>query len=88
MTLPDMGLIDQSSFLSTLESRAGWLPGNFSIRARTLRILQQAGLSSTILDTLFAKEGGWSKMGNQCFTKVDADGNLENFGILVLSFSL
>ncbi|KAF2445076.1 hypothetical protein P171DRAFT_359285 [Karstenula rhodostoma CBS 690.94] len=66
-------------FLSTLESRAGWLPGNFSICARTLRILQQAGLSSTILDTLFAKEGVWSKMGNQCFTENDANGALDNF---------
>ncbi|KAF3002104.1 hypothetical protein E8E13_009803 [Curvularia kusanoi] len=52
-------------FVNTLECNSGWLPGNFSLRPETIRILREAGLSGLLLCNLFSKESYWAKMGNQ-----------------------
>ncbi|KAF1968821.1 hypothetical protein BU23DRAFT_601957 [Bimuria novae-zelandiae CBS 107.79] len=68
-------------FLNTLRSREGWLPGNFSFSAHTLRTLQKAGLSSMVLDAIFTKSGYGSKMRNQCSTQREVTGELKSFEV-------
>jgi hypothetical protein len=70
------------SFINTLDSNIGWLPGNFSIQPNTLRILQKAGLSAVILSHIFDSEGAWSKMGNQCSQQNDDDKLMSSIGTL------
>jgi hypothetical protein len=68
------------SFINTLKSNIGWLPGNFSMRSSTIRVLQKAGLSTVILSHIFDTRGAWAKMGNQCFQHDGDDGILSKFG--------
>lgn len=70
------------SFINTLSSNTGWLPGNFSIQPTTLRILQKAGFSAVILSHIFDSEGAWAKMGNQCSQFRDNGTSMSSFGTL------
>ncbi|KAF2687246.1 hypothetical protein K458DRAFT_415510 [Lentithecium fluviatile CBS 122367] len=82
--IPGMGLQERSLrvfFLSTLQSRIGYLPGNFTFRPRTLRILQKAGLSGVILGSIFSADGNWANMGSHCFTQNDNDSCLSSFEV-------
>jgi hypothetical protein len=74
-----------NSFIDTTRSTVGWLPGNFSIRPRTLRSLQLAGLCGTIVGAIFNPEGSWSKLGNQSFTRENEGGSLKAFGMCYVS---
>ena len=68
------------SFLNTLQTNAGWLPGNFDIRPQTIRVLRQAGLSRVLLTNLYSRHGSWSKMGNQQCVRYDDNEELTSFG--------
>lgn len=70
------------SFINTLGSSTGWLPGNFSIPPNTLRILHRAGLSTVVLSHIFDSEGVWSKMGNQCLQHNDDKKLMSSIGTL------
>lgn len=70
------------SFLNTMETSAGWLPGNFDIRPQTIRTLRKAGLSGVLLNSLYSEHGYWSKMGNQKRMRYDNEGRLVSFGKL------
>ncbi|KAH4817025.1 hypothetical protein HBI55_040160 [Parastagonospora nodorum] len=66
-------------FLSTRQTDAGWLPGNFSIRPETIRTLRKAGLSDVLLTNLYSKHGNWSRMANQQYVRYDQDKTLKSF---------
>ncbi|CAO2647801.1 Nn.00g087230.m01.CDS01 [Neocucurbitaria sp. VM-36] len=68
-------------FINTLDTNASWLPGNFEIRAQTLRILLKAGLSKALLANIYSKQCYWAKMGNQRFLRYNTDGSLKTFEI-------
>ncbi|KAF1837364.1 hypothetical protein BDW02DRAFT_491758 [Decorospora gaudefroyi] len=68
-------------FINTLNATKGWLPGNFDIRAQTIRILLKAGLSKVIMANMYSKQCYWAKMGNQRFLHYDADNNLTKLEI-------
>jgi hypothetical protein len=69
-----------SSFVNTLNSDSCWLPGNFSPRSKTIRILRKAGLSGVLLCNLFSEQSYWAKMGNQRYLRYDDTGNMDSFG--------
>ncbi|KAF2023595.1 hypothetical protein EK21DRAFT_80526 [Setomelanomma holmii] len=69
------------SFIDTLATNLGWLPGNFSIHPDTVSILRFFGLSGLLLCNLWTEHGYWAKMGNQRFMQSNDDGLLESLDI-------
>ncbi|KAF2107878.1 hypothetical protein BDV96DRAFT_693097 [Lophiotrema nucula] len=67
-------------FINTLESNYSWLPGNFSIPASSLCILQEAGLSNAILTAIFSPTGAWATMGSRRLVTYNEDGTLDSYG--------
>jgi hypothetical protein len=68
------------SFVNTLSTDKGWLPGNFDIRPRTIRALRKAGLSKALLINIYSKQAYWAKMGNQRVLHRDENNNLRSLG--------
>ncbi|RYP22955.1 hypothetical protein DL765_001413 [Monosporascus sp. GIB2] len=66
-------------FIHTANSSSGWLPGNLSLRPKTMRGLQAGGLSGIILAEIYSSEGIWDKMGESCFLRKNNDGALSSF---------
>ncbi|KAF2745121.1 hypothetical protein M011DRAFT_527898 [Sporormia fimetaria CBS 119925] len=66
-------------FIHTLDSDYGWLRGNFSIRPATLKALRKAGLSTSVLASIYSSEGFWAKLENQNFVQYDTDKRLKSF---------
>jgi hypothetical protein len=74
-----------TSFVNTLGTNKGWLPGNFDIRPRTIRALREAGLSKAILINIYSKQAYWAKMGSQRVLRRDKNNDLESLGTSHLS---
>jgi hypothetical protein len=68
------------SFINTLDTNKGWLPGNFDIPPRTMRALRKAGLSKAVLTNIYSKHAYWAKMGNQRVLHRDEHDALESLG--------
>lgn len=72
--------LTEPSFVNTLNSDSRWLPGNFSPRRETIRLLRVAGLSGVLLCNLYSEDSYWAKMGNQRYLHYDGSDQLDSFG--------